>query len=125
MPLIRVDMLKGKDAAFKKTLLESIHEGLVRSFGIEDWDRFARVCEYDADSFEKPDFKSGDFMIIELTIFPGRSNEAKKDAIESITSLISGNLGIRPEDIFIVINEPPLQNWGMGGNQKGSPEGDT
>ena len=28
-------------------------------------------------------------------------------------------LGINPPDIFIVIIEPPLENWGMAGVQKG------
>jgi len=27
-------------------------------------------------------------------------------------------LGIAPTDVFIVMNEPTLENWGMGGNQK-------
>jgi 4-oxalocrotonate tautomerase family enzyme len=57
-------------------------------------------------------------MIIELTIFPGRSREQKKDAIEKITGLLCENLGIPATDVFIVMNEPPLENWGMGGNQK-------
>ena len=28
------------------------------------------------------------------------------------------NAGIAATDVFIVMNEPPLENWGMGGNQK-------
>ena len=31
---------------------------------------------------------------------------------------IGHSLGIAPTDVFIVINEPPLENWGMGGVQK-------
>ena len=28
-------------------------------------------------------------------------------------------LSISPGDVFIIIDEPPLENWGMGGQQKG------
>ena len=58
------------------------------------------------------------FMIIELTIFPGRTKEQKKAAIKIITDKLSQRLDISPTDIFIVMNEPPLDNWGMGGKQK-------
>ena len=52
MPLVRVDMIKGKDKEYKKTLLECIHEGLIESIGIEDWDRFQRIVEIDREDFE-------------------------------------------------------------------------
>ena len=39
--------------------------------------------------------------------------------IEKITDNLGSRLSIDPGDVFIVINEPPLENWGIGGNQKG------
>lgn len=54
-----------------------------------------------------------------MTLFPGRTKEQKGKAIEIITSKLSEKLGINPPDIFIVINDPPLENWGMAGVQKG------
>lgn len=58
-------------------------------------------------------------MIIELTLFPGRTKEQKGKAIKAITSRLESSLGIAPTDVFIVIKEPPFENWGMGGVQKG------
>ena len=69
--------------------------------------------------FEVPAEKSDNFMIIELTLFPGRTKEQKKAAIEIITAKLVEALSIAPEDVFIIINEPPLENWGMAGKQKG------
>ena len=37
---------------------------------------------------------------------------------EKITGLLCEKLGIAATDVFIVMNDPPLENWGMGGNQK-------
>ncbi len=111
-------MLKGKSPEYKKTLLDCIHGGLVDSIGIEDWDRFQRIIEYNRNDFEFPSFKSDDFMIIELTIFPGRTKEQKEKAIEIITGNLKSRLSIDPADVFIIMTEPLLENWGIGGKQK-------
>lgn len=118
MPIVKINMLKGKSLEYKKLVLESIHNGLVTSLGIEDWDRFQRILEFDKCDFETAPEKTDNFMIIELSLFPGRTKEQKKIAIEMITSNLVSALSIKPTDVFIVINEPPLENWGMGGNQK-------
>ncbi len=119
MPLVRVEMIKGKTAEYKKTVLDCIHVGLMESLGIENWDRFQRIVEIPREDFETAPEKTAGFMMIELTLFPGRTKEQKGNAIKTITSKLSDSLGIAPTDVFIVINEPPLENWGMGGIQKG------
>ena len=118
MPLVRVDIIAGKSCEYKKTVLDCIHSGLVEAIDIQDWDRFQRIVEIPREDFETAPEKTDDFMIIELTLFPGRTKEQKGDAIRAITSKLKDKLGISPTDVFIVINEPPLENWGMGGIQK-------
>ena len=118
MPIVNVAMLKGRSPEYKKTVLDCIHQGLVESIGIEDWDRFQRITEYDREDFEIPSFKTDDFMIIEMKFFPGRTKEQKKDLIENITGFLKERLSVDPSDVFIVIQEPPLENWGIGGKQK-------
>lgn len=122
MPLVKIETMKGKNSEYKKLLFDTIHSALVKSLGIEDWDRFQRIIEYDKDNFEIPEGKTDDFMIIELTLFPGRSKIQKKAVIETISSDLNEKLGIASTDIFIVINEPPLENWGMAGKQLGGVE---
>ena len=119
MPLVSVNMIKGKSSEYKKTVLDCIHAGLMESINIEDWDRFQRIVEIPKDDFETAPGKTDNFMIIELTLFPGRTKEQKGDAIKAITSRLGDSLGIASTDVFIVISEPPLENWGMGGIQKG------
>ena len=119
MPVVKVSLLKGKTPEYKKTVLDSIHDGLVESIGIEDWDRFQRIEEFAREDFEKPDFKSDDFMIIEISLFPGRSKELKGKLIETVAGNLKERLSVDPSDVFILITEPPLENWGIGGKQKG------
>ena len=119
MPLVRIEMIKGKSAEYKKQVLECVHTGLEEALGIPDWDRFQRIVEIPREDFETAPGKSDNFMIIELTLFPGRTKEQKGNAIKTITAKLSEKLGINPPDVFIVINEPTLENWGMAGVQKG------
>ena len=119
MPLVRVEMRKGRSPEYKKTLLNCIHESLIKALGIEDWDRFQRIVEIEAADFEIPDGKTENFMIIELELFPGRSKEQKAQAIARITELLGERLEVAATDVFIVIHEPPLENWGMAGKAKG------
>ena len=118
MPLVRIDIIKGKSAEYKKALLDCVHEGLMESIGISDWDRFQRIIEIDRTDFETPMEKTDQFTMIEITMFQGRSKEQKKALIERITEKLNAKLGIVPTDVFIVIHEPPNENWGLGGKQR-------
>ena len=43
-----------------------------------------------------------------------RKLDAKRNLYKSIVSRF-GDLGIAPSDIFIILYEPPLDNWGLRG----------
>ena len=111
-------MIAGKSPEYKKTVLNCIHDGLAAALRIPDWDRFQRIVEIPREDFETAPGKSDDFMIIELTLFPGRTREQKGNAIHQITANLEDQLGIAPEDVFIIIHEPPNENWGLGGKQR-------
>lgn len=118
MPLVRVEMTAGKSSEYKRTILNCIHDGLTAALEIPDWDRFQRIIEIPREDFETAPEKSDAFMIIELTLFPGRTREQKGAAIRQITANLEDRLGIAPEDVFIIIQEPPNENWGLGGKQR-------
>lgn len=117
MPFVRVEIIKGKPSEYKTTLLQTIHEALMSTLQIEDDDRFQRLYELDEDCFERRASKTDKFTLIELTIFPGRSKELKRSVIEKITYMLGEKLEIAPTDIIIIMNEPPLENWGCYGKQ--------
>jgi len=117
MPLVRIEIIRGQSKEYKAALLQSVHDGLVNALSIPDDDRFQRIYEIDEACFERSPEKTERFTLIELTLFPGRSIKMKKDAISEITKLLGDRLQIAPTDVFIIINEPPLENWGMRGIQ--------
>lgn len=117
MPLVKVEILTGKTPEYKKTLLDSIHKALVDSFHIPEKDRMQRLFELEPNNFETVEGRTDKFTLIEITAFPGRSIEAKRNLYTNIVKYLNESLNIAGDDIFIVINEQPLQNWGIRGGK--------
>lgn len=118
MPLVRIEIIKGKNSDYKKMVMDAIHTALVNAIQIEDWDRFQRLFEIDNELFERNESKTDKFTIVEITMFQGRTKEQKAKIYEEITKELYEKLSIQPTDIFIVINEPPNENWGLAGKQR-------
>ena len=117
MPIVRIEIIKGKSSEYKTVLLQTVHDALIKTLKIEDDDRFQRLYELDEDCFERRASKTDKFTLIELTIFPGRSKELKRAVIEEITCSLGEKLEIATTDIIIIMHEPPLENWGCYGKQ--------
>lgn len=117
MPLVKIEIRKGKSDEFKKAILDGIHDALVKSIKIPDHDRFQRLYELDKNNFESPPNKTDNVIIIEITMFQGRSIESKKNLYKEIVDNLAKNPGIDGEDITIVLYEPPLENWGVKGGK--------
>jgi len=122
MPLVKIEIQRGHSAEYKSTLLAAVHDALENALQIPEWDRYQRLYELDRECFEHGNSQSDTFCFIELTIYPGRSRELKKAAISEITRLLGECLNIPAADVFITINEPPLDNWGLDGIQASEQE---
>ena len=118
MPLVKIEIIKGKSLEYKKTVLDAVHVALENAIQIENWDRFQRLYEIEDELFERSESKTDKFTMIEITMFPGRTKEQKSKLYKEIVKELNQRLGIEPTDIFIVINEPANENWGLAGNQR-------
>jgi phenylpyruvate tautomerase PptA (4-oxalocrotonate tautomerase family) len=47
-------------------------------------------------------------------MFRGRSMEAKRRLYHAVVSGLEA-VGVQPDDVVIVIHEPPMENWGVEG----------
>ena len=117
MPIVRIEIYKGFDSGYRKKILDSVHQALIDSFKIPDSDRNQLIYEFDDDNFERSANKSRAFTIIEITVFKGRSREAKRMLYRKIVENLKTSPVIEPKDILITINEPELVNWGIHGGK--------
>jgi len=114
MPLVRIEIEKGFTPEYKKALLDKVHQALIETIKIPDHDRRQMLYELDTDNFEHVG-RSKQYTIIGITMFKGRSFEAKKALYRMIVDSLGSNPGIPKDDITITINEPSLENWGIRG----------
>jgi phenylpyruvate tautomerase PptA (4-oxalocrotonate tautomerase family) len=121
MPLIRVEIREGWSPAEKAGLLDAIHAAAAEALRIPDEDRTQILTEHPADAFEIPPGKGDRFTLVEVTMFAGRSPDAKRRLYRAVVTNL-GRLGIPPSDVLIVLHEVPLENWGIRG---GTPASDV
>jgi phenylpyruvate tautomerase PptA (4-oxalocrotonate tautomerase family) len=121
MPLIRVEIREGWSPAEKARLLDAIHAAAVEGLKIPDEDRTQILTEHPVEAFEIPPGKSERFTLVEITMFAGRSLDAKRRLYRAVVRNL-GRLGIPPSDVLIVLHEVPLENWGIRG---GTPASDV
>jgi len=119
MPLVRLEVRQGRSATQKQALLDAAHAALVEALGIPDHDRMQRIVEHAREAFELPPSSSDDFVLVEVTMFAGRSRQAKRRLYQALVHNF-GELGIASADVVVVLHEPPMENWGIRGGQMAS-----
>lgn len=114
MPLVKISLIGGRPPEHKLNVAEAVHSALVASFKIPANDKNIRIEEYKKEDFILPEGKSEQYVIVEISAFSGRSVDAKRLLYRTIVENL-GALGIVPQDIFILLHEEPLENWGIRG----------
>lgn len=120
MPTVKIEMRAGKTAAYKKALLDGIHQALVDAFKIPDYDRNQKIYELVPKNMEIPSNRTTDYIVIEITAFQGRSMEAKKNLYKNIVTELSTRVGIKGDDVAIILHEVPMENWSVLGGKPAS-----
>ena len=114
MPLAKIEVRRSRPASEVKALIDAVYQAQREALKVPEGDRQIRYIEHKAEHFAVPPGKTENYTLVEITLFPGRSLDAKRILYRSIVRRF-GELGIAPTDIFIVLNEPPLDNWGIRG----------
>lgn len=77
--------------------------------------RFHRFFPLDKADFYYPNDRTENYLVIEISMFEGRSIDTKKKLIRLLIQEINGNFNIPVNDIEITIFETPKHNWGIRG----------
>jgi phenylpyruvate tautomerase PptA (4-oxalocrotonate tautomerase family) len=118
MPIVHVEIAQGRADAEKKAILDGIHDALVECFKIPETDRNQVLREVLPEHLDSN--KGKGFTLVELTVFPGRSAQAKGLLYKAIVRNLERAAHINPMDVMIVLHEPPLENWGIRGGEMAS-----
>jgi phenylpyruvate tautomerase PptA (4-oxalocrotonate tautomerase family) len=94
---------------------EVLHTCVVDAFKYPADKKIHRFIYLEKDSFFYPAGRTDNYIIIEISIFEGRTVEAKKKLIQLIFERFEKELAISPIDVEITIFETPMSNWGIRG----------
>jgi phenylpyruvate tautomerase PptA (4-oxalocrotonate tautomerase family) len=118
MPLVRIELLKGKDASYRQNVSRVIYEAML-AVGVPEKDRFQIINEHDENNFIFDTTYLGiertkDLVIIQVFWNDGRTLDQKKTFYKSIVDGLVQAVGIRPEDVLINLVEVRKENWSFG-----------
>jgi 4-oxalocrotonate tautomerase len=119
MPLVRIDLQKGKDADYRRKAGQIVYEAMVATTGVPKNDHFQIIGEHSTENFVfDPDYlgihRSSDLIYVQIFFNEGRSLEQKKALYKAIADGLSTELKLRPEDVFIGLVEVKKENWSFG-----------
>jgi phenylpyruvate tautomerase PptA (4-oxalocrotonate tautomerase family) len=119
MPLVRIDLRRGKSAVYRKAVCDGIYRAMRETFAVPEEDRFMIVNEHDADNFIYAESYLGiahtdDLVIVQITANDTRTVEQKQAFFARVVALLAENPKLRKEDVFISLVECKKENWSFG-----------
>lgn len=115
MAQIKIYGLRSHLASIRQDLSDVLHSCVLDALQFPADKRFHRFILLDREDFYFPDSRSEKYTIIEISMFEGRTIEAKKALMQMIFERFESELNILANDIEITIFETPRHNWGIRG----------
>jgi phenylpyruvate tautomerase PptA (4-oxalocrotonate tautomerase family) len=96
-------------------LSTAIHGAVMSALDYPAEKKFQRFIALEADDFVHPADRGQEYTIIEISLFEGRSETAKRALISELFARIEAEVGIPPHSVEITLFETPKVNWGIRG----------
>jgi len=101
--------------AHRADLSDAIHGAIMKALDYPPEKRFQRFIGLNPSDFIYPEDRGPNYTIIEISMFEGRSDRAKRRLISELFAGIESAAGISSHSIEITITETPKVNWGIRG----------
>lgn len=118
MPILRFDLIQGRDENAVKTLLDAAHRAVVRSLGVPVRDRYQVVHQHPAYELVVQDTglgfqRSKDVVLITITSAE-RSDALKKALYQALAEELESQCGIDPRDVVVSLVSNTKSDWSLG-----------
>ncbi|MGF9562515.1 tautomerase family protein [Neorhizobium sp. JUb45] len=114
MPSTRIETRSGWIGERKQDLIEAVQRALVSALKIPEHDRCVRLLEYDEDSIITPPGRGPSYLVVEVTLFSGRTTDAKRRLYTTLVEELAA-FGVPAGDIKTILVEVPAESWGLKG----------
>jgi 4-oxalocrotonate tautomerase len=118
MPLVRIELRKGRTAEQRRAISDAVHSAMVESINVPPLDKFQIITEHEQAGFVYDptylDIKRTDGLVmVQITLNAGRTLEARQALYKNIADKFE-KLDIRREDVLINLVETQKENWSFG-----------
>ncbi|AGN37244.1 tautomerase family protein [Bacillus paralicheniformis] len=118
MPLLRFDLIEGRDEQALKKLLDTAHDAMVEAFNVPEKDRYQIVHQHPANELIIQDTglglnRSKDLVVISITS-KTRTESQKEKLYALLAEKLEAECGISPEDVMVSITENGDADWSFG-----------
>ncbi|AET91465.1 tautomerase family protein [Burkholderia sp. SFA1] len=122
MPLVRIDLLKGKESAYRAAIGEVVYDAMRTTLDVPENDRFQIITEHGAtdlilDRTYLGISRTDDCIVIQVTLNEGRDLAKKKAFYQAVADGLHERLKLRREDVFISLVEVKKENWSFGNGE--------
>ena len=119
MPLVEIDLLKGRAEAELDAISDAVHEAMVAVLDVPQRDRFQIITErargylrFDPDYLDIE--RDERFVLIRITLAAGRTTDAKQAFYGRLAELLAERTGMRTENLAVVMVETEREDWSFG-----------
>lgn len=114
MPSTRIETRAGWLGDRRRDFIEAVQAALVTGILIPEADRCVRLLEFEEGSIITSSNAGPRYTVIEISLFTGRSIEAKRRLYEAMVANLAP-FGLAPNEIKVILHEVPRENWGLRG----------
>lgn len=118
MPLLRFDVIKGRDEKALKALLDTAHEAMLEAFEVPASDRYQIVHQHEPNELVVEDTglglsRSDNLVMISIVSKP-RTQHQKERLYALLAERLESECGISPQDLMVSITENGDADWSFG-----------
>jgi phenylpyruvate tautomerase PptA (4-oxalocrotonate tautomerase family) len=119
MPLVRIDVLEGRNGDEVRAVGEGVHRALIEAIGIPVLDRFQVITRhapghliFDPENLDIP--RTAGILFVQIVLTAGRTVQQKRALYAAIVRHLGADPGVRPQDVFVNLVEVAKENWSFG-----------
>jgi 4-oxalocrotonate tautomerase len=122
MPLVRIDLLQGKSAEYRKALGDGVHRAMIEALAIPPDDRFQVITEHPPEGLiHAPEYlgirHSDNVVFVQITMSAGRKPQQKRKLFKRMAETLAESPGLKSQDLVINLVEAAWENWSFGNGE--------
>jgi phenylpyruvate tautomerase PptA (4-oxalocrotonate tautomerase family) len=118
MPLLRFDLIEGRNDAELKSLLDATHRAVLLAFGVPERDRYQIVHEHKASRMIVEDTGLGiprtDKVVTLQVTSRSRTTAEKQNFYKILCEELETHCGIAPSDVMVSLVVNQDEDWSFG-----------